>query len=255
MDYDRLTSSYWQEQVNRVVQMRDKIAARTNWVEEGRVVPEDEDLIIGTGRRLDMAIMFLDLCSFSGRPSETLQEQEMLLRALNLFFSEMIKIAEDYGGVVEKNTGDGLMAYFNDNEGDPPADGTKRAVAGALTMFYVTAQLINPILRNSKIEDFRFRIGIDYGSVSVAQIGAARRFGSLVAVGTSANVACKMLGVAGPDDLVIGENVFRHLPTQWQREWTTVKADSTGWIYRGSGAPYRYFSYTGRWRPPQGVSI
>jgi adenylate cyclase len=42
-----------------------------------------------------------------------------MLRVLNLYFSEMIKIAEEYGGTVEKNTGDGLMAYFEDNSGEP----------------------------------------------------------------------------------------------------------------------------------------
>ena len=46
----------------------------------------------------------------------------------------MIRIAEEYGGNVEKNTGDGLLAYFNDDEGTPPEFGPKRAVACALTM-------------------------------------------------------------------------------------------------------------------------
>ena len=31
---------------------------------------------------------------------------------LSLFFSEMIRVVGDYGGTVEKNTGDGIMAYF-----------------------------------------------------------------------------------------------------------------------------------------------
>ena len=47
----------------------------------------------------------------------------MLLAALNLFFSELVKVAEDYGGTVEKNTGDGLMAYFDERwstVGTPP---------------------------------------------------------------------------------------------------------------------------------------
>jgi class 3 adenylate cyclase len=254
MDYDSLSLTYWQEQIARIVEARRRIAERTSWVEEGRIVPGDEDLIIGTGRRLDMAVMFLDLCGFSTRPSGNLQEQELLLRALNLFFTEMIKIAEDYGGVVEKNTGDGLMAYFNDNEGNPPADGCKRAVAAAMTMFHTNGQLISPIMRNSQLEDFRFRIGIDYGSVTIAQIGAARRFGSLVAVGNTANIACKMLRVAGPNEIVIGENVQRQLPIFWQIQWCRLRLPNTGWIYRSTGNPYRFFTYFGRWILPQGNS-
>jgi len=134
MDYDRLTQTYWNAQIARVIEVRDKIIEREGAIAAGRVVPGDEDLTIGTGRRLDMAVMFLDVCSFSGRPSETPAEQELMLQVLNLFFTEMVKIAEEYGGVVEKNTGDGLMAYFNDNDGTPPESGCKRAVACALTM-------------------------------------------------------------------------------------------------------------------------
>jgi class 3 adenylate cyclase len=250
MDYERLTKTYWDEQVARVIEVRDKIIARENSVADGRVVPEDDDLTIGTGRRLEMAIMFLDVCSFSGRPSETPVEQEMMLKVLNLFFTEMVKIAEEYGGVVEKNTGDGLMAYFNDNGGTPPESGCKRAVACALTMMRANALLINPILRASSVEPLRFRIGIDHGQVTVAQIGAARRFGSLVAIGTTANVACKMLNVADPDEIIIGETVTQRLPSSWH-QWCILKKSDTGWIFRSTQQPYRFFSYTGRWTNPR----
>lgn len=148
-----------------------------------------------------MAIVFLDICDFSDRPSETLAEQELLLRVFNLFFTELIRIAEDYGGTVEKNTGDGLMAYFEEGGGDPPEDACKRAVAAALTMFYAKDKLINPLLSNSNIQPIVFRMGVDYGPVTVADVGAARRFRSLVAIGTTANVASKMLNRAGPNEL------------------------------------------------------
>ena len=250
MDYERLTKTYWDEQVARVIEVRDKIIAREDSVAKGRVVPEDDELTIGTGRRLDMAVMFLDVCSFSGRPSEMPAEQEMMLKVLNLFFTEMVKIAEEYGGVVEKNTGDGLMAYFNDNDGIPPETGCKRAVACALTMMRANALLINPILQASGVEPLKFRIGIDHGQVTVAQIGAARRFGSLVAIGTTANVACKMLNFADPDEIIIGETVSQRLPSSWH-QWCTLKKSDTGWIFRGTQQPYRFFSYTGRWTNPR----
>jgi len=91
MDYDLLPPAYWQEQIERVEELRKKIVKRGDPVSDGRTVPDDDDLVIGTGRRLNMAVMFLDLCKFSGRPSETDSEQDMMLRVLNLFFTEMIK--------------------------------------------------------------------------------------------------------------------------------------------------------------------
>jgi adenylate cyclase len=253
MDYDFLTRSYLDQQIERVARLRQTIVDRGTAVAQGRVVPDDADLVIGTGRQLDMAVMFLDLCGFSGRPSETIEEQDLLLRALNLFFTEMIKIAEEYGGVVEKNTGDGLMAYFNDGAGQPAENGCKRALTAALTMLYTNTNLINPIIRASNMEDFKFRIGIDYGKVTVSQLGAAKRFGSMVAIGTRANIACKMLKVAQPNEIIIGESVKTNLPVFWQTNWCSVKPVESGWTYRLTNAPYHFYSYTGRWKTPEQV--
>lgn len=156
MNYDALELSYWEIQIKRISSLVEKISARPT-IGNGRVVPDDADLSIGDGRRLSMAVMFIDICGFSGRPMETIEEQDLTLRVLNLFFTEMIRIAEDYGGNVEKNTGDGLFIYFNDNEGNPPENGPKRAVSCALTMFAATKHLINPVLNNSNTAPIKFR--------------------------------------------------------------------------------------------------
>ena len=111
MDYEALTSSYWGQQIQRVESLRLSINDRSQ-IRPGRVVPENDDIVIGSGRRLNLAVLFLDISAFSARQSFTEGDQATVLRVLSLFFSEMVKIAEDYGGVVEKNTGDGLFAYF-----------------------------------------------------------------------------------------------------------------------------------------------
>jgi hypothetical protein len=48
MNYDGLQSSYWQGQITRVQKLREKISA-TVPTQAGRVVPEDEDLVICSG--------------------------------------------------------------------------------------------------------------------------------------------------------------------------------------------------------------
>jgi class 3 adenylate cyclase len=198
MNYEGLQACYWKSQIERVRKLRDKIA-NSEPSSVGRVVPDDEDLAIGTGRRLDVAVLFLDISGFSKRPSETEPDQTLLLNVLNLFFTEMIKIAEEYGGTVEKNTGDGLMAYFEDGGGTPGERGCKRAVAAALTMMASNAYLIAPILRATPIPEILSRVSIDYGSVTIARLGAARRFNANVAIGATANFACKMLSLAQPN--------------------------------------------------------
>lgn len=247
MNYDRLTSEYRRQQIFRVEAVRAKIAERDAVSSPGRVVPEDAELAIGTGRQLAMAVMFLDICGFSKRQSETLQQQDLVLRTLNLFFTETIRVAEDYGGTVEKNTGDGLMVYFEDNGGIPPGPGCKRAVACALTMLDTTEKLINPILVNSGIEPINFRIGIDYGLVTVAQIGAARRWGSLVAIGTTANIAGKMLSLAGVNEILLGHRAFDQLPPDWREQYCVLHTLNSGWVYDLLRLPYPVYRYFGRW--------
>lgn len=246
MDYDGLQDSYWRSQCERVEQLRQKICVRPK-IGDGRSVPDDEALSLGDGRRLSMAVMFLDICGFSSREMETIEEQDLMLRVLNLFFSEMIRIVEEYGGNVEKNTGDGLMVYFNDGEGTPPENGTKRGVASALTMFEANNYLIKPILRATPTKEIEFRISIDYGSVTVARLGPPRRFNANVAIGATANFASKMLRHAGPGEIVLGEGAKNQLPGDWQVLWTERMLVETGWVYRLSGQPYPLYKYKGRW--------
>ena len=246
MDFNCLTESYWLKQASRVERVRQQIVERMSTA-EGKVVPEAPDLTIGTGRRLKMAIMFLDICDFSSRPSEFKDEQEQLLAILNLFFTEMIRIIGDYGGTVEKNTGDGLMAYFDDGGSNPPENGTHRAVSCALTMMAANEYLINPILQRTGIKEINFRVCIDYGTVTIARLGAAKRFNAIVAIGTTANVASKMLSAAKAGDILIGSSAKGELPQLWQQNWTEIHTIDTGWVYRVSGLQYMFYKYTGRW--------
>ena len=192
-----------------------------------------------------MAIMFLDICGFSSRPSETVDEQSNNLKALNLFFTEMVRIAEDYGGTVEKNTGDGLMVYFEDGAKSTES-GSKQAVSCGLTMLRTASKIINPVLENIGIQKIEFRIGIDHGPITVAKLGAARRFNALVAIGTGANVACKMLRFGGPNEIIIGDLVKKELPVEWHK-FTTPISENSGWVYRSTGLQYPFYRYTGRW--------
>ncbi|MEP6653197.1 MAG: adenylate/guanylate cyclase domain-containing protein [Myxococcales bacterium] len=243
MNYDGLTEGYWTNQRVRIERLHQKIVAREG-SSAGRVVPDDEDLAIGDGRRLMLAVLFLDISGFSDRRSATMEDQELMRRALNLFFTEMMKIAEDYGATVEKNTGDGLMAYF-ETTGDQAAG--KRALTCAMTMMVTNDFLISPIMRASGVTPFEFRISIDYGLVTVARLGAARRFNAIVAIGATANFASKMLAKANPGDIVLGAEAARQIPEAWQRLHVEIAAAETGWIYVATGEPYLLYRYVGRW--------
>ena len=244
--YDGLPQAYWTNQVERVERLRDRIRDRSA-ANTGRTVPAETDLVIGTGRRLDAAVMFIDIAGFSRRRSVTAEEQEMMLRVLNLFMTEMIRIIEEYGGHVEKNTGDGLLVYFEQGGAAFEPNSAKRAVACALTMSAANEYLIKPVLRASGVAPLEFRTTIDYGTITVARIGAPRRFNANVAIGNIANFVSKMLGVVGPEQIGIGANARARLPIYWQQTWTEPSGLETEWFYGGSAVPYPLYFYIGRW--------
>ncbi len=249
MTYDELTKAAFDAQLERIEKLRAKIAARDMVVKAGKVIPNDADLTIGTGRRLDAAVLFIDISDFSGRLSNTLEQQEALLRLLSFFFTEMIAIVEDYGGFVEKNTGDGLMAYFEDRPGKPAENGCIRALSCALTMFYTTEKALNPVIHASNMETVQFRAGIEWGGITVAQVGKAKGYNSIVAVGTPANIASKMLNVAKAGDIVIGTKVVGHLPQGWL-QWCEKIDEPSGFVYLSTGVSYVFYRYGGRWKDP-----
>ena len=115
-----------------------------------------------------------------------------------------------------------------------------------MTMIYANTNAISPILQASEVEPFAFRVGIDYGPVTVSRLGAAKRFGALVAVGTTANIASKMLGVAKPGDIVLGDMVRSGLPASWH-QYCVPTAEPSGWSYSARGIEYPFFRYIGRW--------
>jgi class 3 adenylate cyclase len=85
-----------------------------------------------------MAVLFLDICNLSKMNSESQAEHERVLRVLNLFIAEMLRVVREYDGEFEKNTGDGLMAYFaGTNEVC-----TLRAVDAALRMHSLNEQVL-----------------------------------------------------------------------------------------------------------------
>ncbi|MFY1975654.1 adenylate/guanylate cyclase domain-containing protein, partial [Achromobacter dolens] len=150
------------------------------------------------------------------------------------------------------------MAYFEEKADLPREGGAKRAVACALTMMAANQHLITPALHGRGFEPFSFRVSVDYGYVTIANLGVARRFNSYAAIGATANFAAKMLGKAKAGEIVIGQSVRSRLPIEWQNAYTVEHPEATGWSFIGPDGrhlPYLLFKYTGAWRLWPDLSI
>jgi adenylate cyclase len=156
------------------------------------------------GDKLPVTILFSDIRGFTSI-SEQLEAQE-LVALLNEYFTEMVDIVMDHGGVVDKYIGDAIMVIFGAPV--PGANDALNAVRAALAMRESLARL-NTRLEARGAQIIRTGIGIHSGEVIAGNIGSERRMEYTV-IGDAVNLASRLesstkdLGA----DLVISEATY-----------------------------------------------
>ena len=232
----RWTATYVDQVIERTNARIRNLQDRTTDLPQGRASPELDQVAIGSGKHYMLAVLFLDICGFSSWPSSDHPEQATVLRVMNVFMAEMMNIVRDFGGMFEKNTGDGLMAYFGTDSGDAEA-AVRQAVESAAVMHCVNDKLISPWLAGQGFRPVVFRVGINYGEVTIGKVGVPGGLNSFVAIGTPANIACKIMRLIPDGGICIGNEIYRRLPAGWGA-WCTQIPTATGFVYKQTGAPY-----------------
>lgn len=146
-----------------------------------------EKMLVGNNR--DVAILFADIRSFT-----TISERmapDALVNSLNRYFSSMVDIIVDRDGMVDKYIGDAIMAVF----GAPVShgnDGYDSVVAG-LEMT-AALELFNKEQLKLGAPEFRIGVGINYGIVTVGNIGCDKKMNYTV-IGDTVNLASRLEGL------------------------------------------------------------
>jgi class 3 adenylate cyclase len=227
--------SYLQSVIERADRRIDTVGDRVEGVVQGQAPPDPENVRIGSGKQYQLAVMFLDVSGFTKWASSNATEQKRVLYVMDIFMAEMLNVIRDHAGLFEKNTGDGLMAYFG-ADGSSGEDAVRNAVEAAVLMHFVNDALISPWLVKKGLWSVRFRISIDYGTTTIAKLGI-HGTNSFVAIGSTPNIANRLLRLV-PDGIAIGNNVFNQLPQGWVLK-TKELASDTGFVYVATGLPYR----------------
>ena len=217
-------------------------------VEDRKAIPEIQKLTIGEARRLKAAILFVDIVSFTER-SQYVSSEELLF-TLNLFLSEMTQIVEDFGGWVEKYTGDGLMAVFDTSKIDEHVM-VQRAIDAATTMRHAIDDDINYLFRQKNITPLEYRISIDGGNVLIGKVGI-RGNNELSTIGVAANIASKLQDHALANSITLGGYIYYYL-TPWEKLFCSQEPNPDGWgfVFENNIAePYAFYSYDGKWKYP-----
>ncbi|MDR2553143.1 MAG: adenylate/guanylate cyclase domain-containing protein [Treponema sp.] len=164
-----------------------------------------ESMLVGDNREL--AILFSDIRSFT-TISEGLAPDE-LVKSLNRYFSGQVDIIMNRNGIVDKYIGDAIMAFW----GAPlkRADDPLQAVLAALDMLDAV-RAFNDKQREAGRAEFHIGIGINYGTVTVGNIGSERKMDYTV-IGDMVNLASRMEGLTKPyhAEILISESLHGEL--------------------------------------------
>ena len=162
-------------------------------------------MMIGGNR--DLAILFSDIRGFT-TISEKMSPDE-LVSALNLYFSDQVDIIMNRNGIVDKYIGDAIMAFW----GAPVKhqDDAMQSVLAGLEMIDILEKF-NKRQRELNKTEFHIGIGINYGTVTVGNIGSERKMDYTV-IGDTVNLASRMEGLTKlyKEDLLISESIYEQI--------------------------------------------
>lgn len=144
------------------------------------------------GQRLTASILFIDIAGFSNIAE--LMAPEDLMQWLNEFLEAMTDAVQEHGGIVNKFTGDGLMAAFGvPIEAESPehiARNARHAVDCALDMGD-RLQALHQSWQDRQLPTPPMRVGIFTGDVVVGSVGSRNRLEYGI-IGDSVNVASRL---------------------------------------------------------------
>jgi adenylate cyclase len=153
---------------------------------------------------------------------------ERLREIMAELFDRSSAVVRQYGGTVDKFTGDGIMAVF----GAPMTleDHAIRACIAALEIQKRTTALAIEVLDRDGIE-LRLRVGLNSGQVIAGEIGS--RDGGYTAIGAQVGMAQRMESVAPPGGVMLSESTARLV------ENAVLLGDNGLYAIKGADSPVR----------------
>lgn len=205
----KLTPLKKQKIKRRVNKREDVVEDRLQRISSGRTKPDRNQFLLNESKKYRLGVVFIDINSFSDYVFEN--PDKNVLRMLNIFIPEVLQIVRDYGGIFEKNTGDGVLAYFG--AGDPDGRATETILDFLATVKWSLANVINPLLVEGGLNPISISSGATYGLTYLSRIGVKsgnQEMNRLTAVSEIANIASRLEDEAEENQYLVGPRIKFH---------------------------------------------
>ena len=194
--------------------------------------------------KLSLVVMYADLVG-STKMSMALPVERMA-KIIKVFSHELSSVVESYNGFVLKYVGDAVIACFPSGFNKYLSCDT--AFQCAKSMINIIENGINPIFEKDKdnYPKLAVKIGIDEGENLAIQYEFDKS-APIDLIGYPMNVAAKMTSLTGPNEISVGNNVYKLLHPTLQSEFQEmqIKKGTNEWKYidlENNLLPYKVYT-------------
>jgi adenylate cyclase len=156
-------------------------------------------------QRKKLTVFFSDIKDFTASTAKWQPEDITFL--LNSYFSEMSKIAYEYGGTLDKFIGDAMVIFFGDPETRGVKEDATQCVKMALAMQRRMSELQILWREMGSEKTFQVRMGINTGYCDVGNFGSDLRMDYTI-IGSEVNMAARLEQAADPGGILISKETY-----------------------------------------------
>jgi adenylate cyclase len=194
--------------------------------------------------KLSLVVMYADLVG-STKMSMALPVERMA-KIIKAFLHKLSSVVKNYNGYILKYVGDEVIAFFPNNFNKYLYCVT--AVQCAKSMINVIENSINPIFEKDKNKEkyskLAVKIGIDEGE-NLAIKYEFDKSAPIDLIGYPMNIAAKITSLTGPNEISIGNNVYKILHSSLKSEFEKMHIKEIDeWKYNDleNNLPYKVYT-------------
>lgn len=162
------------------------------------------DVELKTARK-KLTVFFSDIKDFT-KTTDDMQPED-LTALLNSYFTEMSRIALEYGATIDKFIGDAMLMFFGDPETKGVEEDAKTCVRMAIAMQRRMVELGNQWRSQGYENPFQMRVGINTGYCNVGNFGSQDRMDYTI-IGGAVNLAARLEGEADPGGILLSYDTY-----------------------------------------------